>query len=305
MKTECAKELAVKMPKCIAIVLVAVTTVLMNSCVREDEELQRLLIETRAALATQTQALDNAQAQLSGSKNQKPTENFSVELTKAKARIAELTAEIAALKSSSPATLDIDTLAKKADAELMHKAKQLGEMVQKQSPSSRMEEMSVRAVQAAPQVVAPFASAITFNVFLDGRALKLVFPVTADLRGSWKLPSPDEVQKAFKEAEGQVTRNAEVAQAPAEPQTRPSAAQGDVPTFEITWPDENRAPQVRPQPSTPSPAHRSVPIASSPPIDNFAPPSQAAPAATSSPPPAAPQVPAPIMPVVGDRVIRF
>lgn len=352
--------------------LVGVLGVLMMpSCFKGDEELQRQIIELRASLDAKDKAAEKTQAEVAElqSKMQRSGNNSnaspgpsgsSEELARANVKIAELTKQLEAAKAqaASSATadasatpkIDMDALAAKLEEDLTRKAKQLRELVQKQTPSGRIDEISLKSIEYPPQLVTPFSSAITFNVSADGgQQLRLQFPVTADLGGSWKLPSPDDVQKAYKQAkdnpQGLASNNAAPPSAPASPSgtAGPSAPpqapaahgggmrQVDGNTFAFDWGDTpggaaaprqpgftqpqppSRQPQPQPQPQRPA-ANTGGPSV----ISNFVPPGSGGASPSTGPgsspapgpgAPAAPSTPAaappPVMPVVGDRVIRF
>lgn len=325
------------------VLLTVFAALMMASCAPQDEELQRQIIETRAALDARTKSLEQLQSQIAElqSQRQRPGDGAGSgeELAKARATIAELNKQIESLRSQSagtsqkgtapaPMQLDLDAMAVKLEEDLTRKAKQLRELVQKQSPNSRIDEISMKSIQYPAELVTPFNSAITFSIAMQGgRSIRLVFPVTADLGGSWKLPGPDEVQQAYKAAQEQPEGVAfsggttTPVQPAGEPQSLPSQGSGgrgssmrqvDANTFVFDWGDgptaqQPRQPQASPQPVVPRPS----PLGGAQTLNNFTPPGQM----TPQPPPSAPRqpsaspqpssVPPPVMPVVGDRVIRF
>lgn len=326
-----------------ALVVLAVTLG-MSSCAREDEELQRQLIELRSAVDSKNKSVEQLQSQITDLQNQKQRSGTSSsgaaseELAKAKVRIAELEQRLAEVSANPAATpqvgkIDMDAMAGKLEEDLTRKAKQLRELVQKQSPSSRIDEISLKTIEYPPQLVTPFTSAITFTVTVGNAApMRLMFPVTADLGGSWKLPTPDEIQKAYKAAQeqpqglaagggnggssGQPAYN-NGGGAPARNTggaSGPSMTQRQDGVFVFDWGDGPSAGQ-QPRQAPPQQAYAPAPAPAaggSQTFNNFTPPGSQpavpAPAAAQPPPAAAPQapsVPAPVMPVVGDRVIRF
>ena len=326
-----------------SVLMMVCGALMMVSCAPQDEELQRQIIETRAALDSRTKALEQVQSQIAELQSQRPRSGDAAgsgeELAKAKATIADLTKQLESLRSQSagasqkstapaPMQLDLDAMAVKLEEDLTRKAKQLRELVQKQSPNSRIDEISMKSIQYPAELVTPFNSAITFSIAMQGgRSIRLVFPVTADLGGSWKLPGPDEVQQAYKAAQEQPEGVAfsggttAPAQPTGEPQSSQAQASGgrgssmrqvDANTFVFDWGDgptaqQPRQPQASPQPVAPRPAS----TGGAQTLNNFTPPGQIAPQAPPSAPrqpSASPQpssVPPPVMPVVGDRVIRF
>jgi hypothetical protein len=249
-----------------------------------------------------------------------PTGPSAEELARAKAQITELERQLAAA-SAAPAPqmgkFDMDRMAEKLESDLAGKAKQLGEVVQKQAPADTIEEVSMKSITYPPEIVTPFSSAITYTITVagGGRSLRLMFPVTADLGGSWKLPTPDEVQRAYKAARDQpqgapiATGGGTVPVPPSTPGGSPGAAGAPRMTqrtdgvFVFDWGDGAAA---NPAPQPPQPGYTQTPPTPPPAPGGNTPPPPNRPAAPA--PPAAPQpsaVPPPVMPVVGDRVIRF
>jgi hypothetical protein len=316
--------------------LVALALVACLASCGEDEELQRQLIDLRKTVDAKNKSVEQLQAQVADlqSKAQRssgaPSGASSEDLTKAKARIAELEQRLATASAAAatPAAapqigkLDMEAMASKLEEDLTQKAKQLRALVQQQSPGSRIDEITLKSIDYPPQLITPFSSAITFTVSVGtGTPLRIMFPVTADLGGSWKLPTPDEVQKAYKAAQEQPQGG--LASSPSAPVPQGNAPSQPAPTgpgggarvtqrgdgvFVFDWGDgpPGAAPNRQPQqaytpPPTPAPA----------PSTGFVPPAPGGtppPAPTPNPPAAAPQapnVPPPVMPIVGDRVIRF
>jgi hypothetical protein len=319
---------------------------LLTSC-SDDEELRRQLIDLRGQVEDKTRAVEQLQAQVAALQSKKAavvSPELSAapiasteELTKARARIAELEqrlAEVPAAPVATPAIgkLDIETIAIHLEEDLAAKAKQLRQLVQRQSPSSRIDEISLKSIEFPPQMVTPFTSAITFTI-AEGNAppMRLMFPVTADLSGSWRLPTPDEIQKAYRAAKEQPassvasgdsigagarpqepsrTKSKSLPPAPsptAGATTRSSAGQTATTAggarmtqrpdgvFVFDWgdaPAASQTPTATRPPGTPSRAPNvSVPT---PPPAPAPPPSRGG---VTTPPP--------VMPVIGDRIIRF
>lgn len=311
-----------------------------SSCTREDEELQSQLIEVRAALDSKTKSLEQLQSQMAELQSQKQhsSSGSGEELAKAKSRITELTSQLETAKaqSGSPATtlqpmkLDLDVMAEKLEEDLDHKSRQLRDLVKKQAPDCRIATMTRKAVEFPPQLITPFSTTIALSVETgQGRQLNLVFPVTADLSGSWKLPTPDQVQSALRQAEtGNVPVPGVASTNPSTPQSAgqqstaapggnmPRVRQIDANTFYMDpWGDAagGNAQASAQAPRAPQPA-----LGAPQTFNNFTPPGQTAPQpqqpaapGPAAPAPAAPQapqapsVPPPVMPVVGDRIIRF
>jgi hypothetical protein len=323
--------------------VIALGAVLLSlcGCAREDEELQSQLVETRAALAAKTKALEQAEAQRTSQPPPAPAQPPAVsteELANARSRIADLESQLAAAKQQAsippaPAKLDLDALKDKLEGDLTNKAKTLRELLLKQAGVARIDEIGIRAIEYPPEIVAPFRSAITFALSSsDGRQLRLVFPVTADLDGSWSLPGPDKVQQAYKQVKDAAPAEPNVAAAPAEtlpanqvptpgqapgsrapsttPQLAPSGAlpsgfrQVDANTFQFDWGDGKKggAKPGMTQPASPAPPTpaSSAPVVSAPQEIRRAVPST--PAA-----PAQPEItiPKPVMPVQRDIIIKF
>jgi hypothetical protein len=305
---------------------------LLGGCARQDEELQRQLVETRAALAAKTKALEQAESQRAAPPAPAPAEPSAAsaeELAKARARIGELESQLAAAKQQAapatpsapaPAKLDLDSLREKLEADLTGKAKTLREILLKQAGVAHIDEIGIRGIEYPPEIIAPFRSAITFALSSsDGRQLRLVFPVTADLEGSWSLPGPDKVQQAYRQvkdaapAEPAVAsapvdtpRPASTLPAPAPPSQPPGSAppasgfrQLDSNTFQFDWGDGTKGGskmRTDPQPA----AAPSAPVAAAP-----EPTKRAAPAAPAAPVQPEPSVPKPVMPVQRDIIIKF
>jgi hypothetical protein len=322
-------------------------TASLSSCGKGDEELQRQLIELRGTVDAKDKAMEQLESQVASLQSQKQpavVNNIpgasAEELAKAKARIEELEQRLASASADPGAPpqigkIDMEEIASKLEEDLTRKAKQLRELVQRQSPTSRIDEISLKSIEYPPQLVTPFNSAITFTVTEGGGApMRLMFPVTADLGGSWKLPTPDEIQKAYKAAQQQPqglasggTQGAPFGQPQAanvpQQQQQPAASGGGARmtqrgdgVFVFDWGDgaASAQPQQRQQPQAqqayaPQPAQAAGPQT----YNNFVPPGQTAaqpqqqPQAPRAPAaaPQAPSVPAPVMPVVGDRIIRF
>lgn len=326
-----------------AMSLLVLSVAALTSC--EDEELQRQLIDLRSTMDAKDKSVEQLQAQITELQNQKQRNTgasgaSSEELAKAKVRIAELEQRLAEVSANPAATpqigkIDMDAMAGKLEEDLTRKAKQLRELVQRQSPSSRIDEISMKSIEYPPQLVTPFTSAITFTVTAGNAApMRLMFPVTADLGGSWKLPTPDEIQKAYKAAQEQPQGLASGGGGTV-PNAGGQGAGGGVPqadvggggarmsqrqdgVFVFDWGDgaggaQARQPQAQQPQVQPQQAYAPPPAAGpggGQTFNNFTPPGQGGvPQQPSAPPPAAapqaPAAPAPVMPVVGDRVIRF
>jgi hypothetical protein len=307
--------------------------ILLGGCAKEDEELQRQLVETRAALTAKTKALEQAESQRTSQPPPPapapPSAESTAELAKARSRIAELESQLAAAQQqapapAAPAKLDMDALKDKLEGDLTNKAKVLRELLLKQAGVAHIDEIGIRGIEYPPEIIAPFRSAITFALSAsDGRQLRLVFPVTADLEGSWSLPGPDKVQQAYKQvkdappaapAESTVAANpAETARAAngptlsspsTAPQTPPPSGfrQIDSSTFQFDWGDGKGGAKGR---SVPAPAAAATTTPSAPVVSA---PQQTRPAVPAAPTaPAQPEVavPKPVMPVQRDIIIKF
>ena len=267
--------------------------VFLCGCMKGDEELQRQLVATRTALEAKTKALDQAQSQAADS-------------AKDNARVSELEQQLAAAllqpaAPGAPQKLDLDALKDKLEADLTSKARQLRELVLKQTGAVRIDEISIKGIDYPPQIITPFRSAITFALSGDGgQAILLMFPVTADLNGSWKLPGPDKVQQAYKEAKNVIASNARAAVnaesnplSPSQGPTAPSTGtagfrQIDPNTYLFDFGDK-RGPAA-------TPGLPQSPVPSAPPSQSSASPPNPQPSVT---------VPSPIMPVQRDIIIKF
>lgn len=193
--------------------LAVLGTVALSSCAREDDALQSQIIETRAAMEQRSRELEQTQAQLNELKEKMQrmggASASSDEVARLKARNAELEDQLAAARkqtstADAPAKFDMDAIASRLEDDLTRKAKQLRELVQKQTPGGRVDEISLKSIEYPRELLATFNSAITFNILAEsGQKLRLVFPVTADLGGAWKLPAPAEVQAAYVQAQSQ------------------------------------------------------------------------------------------------------
>ncbi len=319
---------------------VVATLCTLTSCFKDDEELQRQLIELRATVEAKTKAAEKAEAEaadlrskLKNGSSSGGSGASSEDLARAKSTIADLTKQIEDLKKAAagagaggaPTKFDMDAMAAKLDEDLTRKAKQLRELVKGQISSGRIDEVALKSIEYPPQIVAPFTSAITFNVVTQaGQSIRLMFPVTADLSGSWKLPSVADVEAAYKMA----TSSPQLAGSPTggtpapppaapgvppvsgggvTPQPQPHAGGGsrvrqiDGNTFAFDWGDD---PAPSPSPA-PAPAPQPGPAAPQAPLSGQPTPGVPAPGPAAPAPAPAPAAPAPLMPVVGDKVIRF
>jgi hypothetical protein len=338
-------------------VLTALVFSTLTSCVKEDDVLQTQIIELRAALDLRTKELEESRSQLSEVKEKMQrlggVAASDQDTAKLKVRVTELEDQLAAARSqpSSTAgaaaavpTIDMDAMASRLEDDLTRKAKQLRELVQKQTPGGRVDEISLKAIDYPAELAALFNSAITFNILAEnGQRLRLMFPVTADLGGTWLLPTPAEVQAAYRQAQTQPAGMAAAPSAPqggnvggglaqtaasASPQTpstpapAPAAPSGggggmrqvDANTFVFDWGDaRSRGAAPVAAPAAPAAGPSTAPFAAPVPAPAVAsqapaPMAPAAPAAAPSAPapapaPAAP--PAPVMPVQQDITIRF
>lgn len=302
----------------ILLTIASFTAALLPSCSQEDAALQSQLVEARAALDAKSKALEKAESELARSQNHSGGAASSEEVAKLKARNSDLEEQLANARAQNAESgkapkFDMDAMAAKLEDDLTVKAKQLRELIQKQTTGGKVDEISLKAITYPSEIVTPFSSSITFSMLMDtGKSIRLMFPVTADLSGVWLLPGPDAVQKAFQQAQSQPAQQVATAPAPAVngaggsfPAAPAAAApvantgggasmrQVDGNTFVFNWGDA---------PAGNAPAQpRQAPAAA---------PSAAAPiaAAPQAPAPAAPQqsaVPAPVMPVQRDVVIKF
>jgi hypothetical protein len=190
----------------------------LPACFQGDEELQRQLIEMRAALDAKDKAVEKVQTELAelqskAQRNGGATSSgaSSEELAKARQTIEDLkrqldtakaaASSVSATAGGTPLKIDMDAMADKLEEDLTRKAKQLRELVQSQISGGRIDEISLKSIEYPPQLVTPFSSAVTFSVVTDnGTPLRLQFPVSADLGGAWKLPTAADVQVAYKAA---------------------------------------------------------------------------------------------------------
>lgn len=185
----------------------------LSSCAREDDALQSQIIETRAAMEQRNRELEQTQSQLNELKEKMQRMSgasaSSDEVARLKARNTELEDQLAAARkqtstADAPVKFDMDAIASKLEDDLTRKAKQLRELVQKQTPGGRVDEISLKSIEYPRELLVTFNSAITFNILAEsGQKMRLVFPVTADLGGTWKLPAPAEVQAAYVQAKSQ------------------------------------------------------------------------------------------------------
>lgn len=314
--------------------LVALTAALvLCGCAREDEELQRQLVETRAALAAKSKALEEAESQRNSPPPSAPAPapapasmESTAELAKARSRISELESQLAATKqrapaAAAPAKLNLDELKDKLEGDLTNKARTLRELLLKQAGVSHIDEIGIRGIEYPPEIIAPFRSAITFSLSAnDGRQLRLIFPVTADLEGSWSLPGPDKVQQAYKQVRDAPPDSANVASAPAEapspatatspprpappPPSSPSGfRQVDPNTFQFDWGDAAKtgAKSRSGQPATST----ATTTASAPGVSAPQQPKTVAPTTPAAPAQPEVSVPKPVMPVQRDIIIKF
>lgn len=333
-----------------AAVLTALALVTFTSCVKEDDVLQTQIIELRSALEQRTKELEESRSQLGEVKEKmqrlggvaasdKDTAQLKVRVTELEEQLAltRSQASSAAGAAAAAPTIDMDAMASRLEDDLTRKAKQLRELVQKQTPGGRVDEISLKAIDYPAELTALFNSAITFNILAEsGQRLRLMFPVTADLGGTWQLPTPAEVQTAYQQAKTQPagvaaapsagqggnvggglvqTAASTSSQVPSAPAPAPAGGSGmrqvDANTFVFDWGDARSrgaapaaasAPAAPPS-SAPAPAPVSVPVVASQAPAPTAPSAPAAAPPAPAPAPAAP--PAPVMPVQQDITIRF
>lgn len=298
-----------------AIAMAALAAMGLSSCSQEDAALQTQLVEARALLDAKVKALDKAEADLAKFENKSGPGISSEEIAKLKARNHELEDQLAAARAqnsagSAPPKFDMEAMAAKLEDDLTVKAKQLRELLQKQTSTGKVDEISLKAITYPAEIVTPFSSSITFSMIMeDGKNIRLMFPVTADLSGVWKLPGPDAVQKAFEQAQRQpqqLATNPPAGSGPApQSQSAPAGSSGggasmrqvDGNTFVFNWGD-GPPPAVAPAPAQP----RQAPTPNTPPAPVASAPQSTAPPAPQQP---AAAVPAPVMPVQRDVVIKF
>lgn len=307
----------------------------LSSCAREDDALQSQIIETRAAMEQRNRELEQTQSQLNDLKEKMQRMSgasaSSDEVARLKARNTELEDQLAAARkqtstADAPVKFDMDAIASKLEDDLTRKAKQLRELVQKQTPGGRVDEISLKSIEYPRELLVTFNSAITFNILAEsGEKMRLVFPVTADLGGTWKLPAPAEVQAAYVQAKSQPAgagasssgaawagAGSEIApssspapastpaaaphvaasapQAPASSGGQTGMRQVDANTFVFSWGDSRGGGgQAQPQPPRPAAqptAPAPAPVQGNTPIANFTPPGPGG--AAPAPAPAAP-----------------
>lgn len=306
--------------------------VILVGCLDGDEQLNQAVRELRAEVQKAGEVNESLTSQLNEANSkirelekkpataQEPQSKqtdaaLAAELEAAKGRIAELERAVASAdKSGKGGTLTAEglrDLAKQLQTDLMVKVNQLSDQVQAKIPSANLQDVTVKRIHPPEELATAFSSAITLT-FLDvgGQLVPLKFPVQAGLDGSWRVPTVEDVQKVFANAASggglaalQASTPAPAptpTQAPAAPQPvapSPSPGTGSSmggghPEIVIVWDPE--APAARPTAPAPNP----TPTASVP-----APPPVAPPQA-----PAVPQqssVPAAVMPVQQDIIVRF
>ncbi len=308
---------------------IAVSPLFLTGCLEGDEQLHQTVRGLRAEVqkAKETQEslvaqLNEAQAKIkqlesqpappSTAANAAPAEgNQAAELRAAQQKVVALEGALAEARSGEAASgltaESLRQLAKELQTDLMTKVNELSDQVQAKIPSADLQEVTVKRIHPPQELATAFTSAITFT-FLDGnrQPLPVRFPVQAGLDGSWRVPTVEDVQKIVSgvasgelqsAAPPQGLASAPAASAGAGGLAGPASPASGRPTFDkqadgsivINW-DANAAPA--PTPTAPPPVTTGTP-------------SQVA---TPAPAPAAPRqpaVPAPVMPVQQDIIVRF
>lgn len=245
------------------------------------------------------------------------------ELEAALKKASEVADSSATTQTAKPMTaVDLRELAKELQADLMGKVNALSDQVQEKIPSAELQEVTVKRIHPPAEVASAFSSAITFTFLNSSRqALPVRFPVQAGFDGVWRVPTVEDVQQGFNQiasgealvaaGAGNVTGGQAVAPSSVTPNpggVAPSSnpVSGGRPTFDkqadgsivINW-DANA-------PAIPAPATAPVSAGVAPAVPATAP--TVAPAQSQSVAPAAaqtPRVPAPVMPVQQDIIVRF
>jgi hypothetical protein len=300
------------------------TAALLAGCAKQDEEMQREMVELRATVQAKNRELEDLRAKANTPPVTSPTHPPAVseaDMSKAKARISELEGEVAKLNEqlkhppepeipqAISMKFDADALKDKLEDNLTRKASELRELVLRQSGITGITEISIKRVVLPPEVISPFHSAITFTLMDNGKPLRVQFPVTADFSGSWRLPSPDKIQQACQQAREQMAAGPPPEPLPPSPPSVAPVASAPAPA-----PAESSAPRpVPPQalPTSHTPSMKRVDANTF--VMDWGDKSASSAPAPSSPASHAPSgqgtapahVPAPVMPVQRDIIIKF
>jgi hypothetical protein len=321
---------------CASLVLKAVWVLplLLTGCLDGDAQLQQelrdLRVEAQQAKAKQEELqgeLAEARERIKQTESQ-PTAKQAMESGDEAGKAALRKASVVA--DSSPTTqtekpmtaVDLRELAKELQADLMGKVNALSDQVQEKIPSAELQEVTVKRIHPPAEVASAFSSAITFTFLNSSRqALPVRFPVQAGFDGVWRVPTVEDVQSGFNQIAsgealvaggagnatgGQAVAASSVAPNPTGVAPSSNPVSGGRPTFDkqadgsivINW-DANA-------PAIPAPATAPVSAGVAPAVPVTAP--TVAPAQSQSVAPAAaqtPRVPAPVMPVQQDIIVRF
>ncbi len=303
--------------------------VLLSGCLGEDEQLQQQLRDLRAEVKAAEDRATEAEEKVRelSSKVPEPATTPSVSavdpaaLKSAKDRIAQLERELADAKaapppSSAPAQTaeSYKALAKQLQTDLMQKVSELSDQLQAQIPSADVQEVTVKRIRPPEEIATAFSSAITFTLLDASRQpVPLSFPVQAGLDGAWKIPTVEDVKRVYGEVARGIPQSAPASNtaatgspaAASQPASGTAAAPGagqagfvkqSDGSILVNW-DEN----ARAAAPSPPPATASAPSAPAPAPSAAAPTPQPA----APPRPAAPTIPAPVMPVQQDIIVRF
>jgi hypothetical protein len=306
---------------------IAASSLFLTGCLEGDEQLHQTVRGLRAEVqkAKETQEslvaqLNEAQAKIKQLESQPATSNtlanaapadsnHAAELQAVQQKVVELEGALAEARSGEVAggltAESLRQLAKELQTDLMTKVNELSDQVQAKIPSADLQEVTVKRIHPPQELATAFTSAITFT-FLDGnrQPLPVRFPVQAGLDGSWRVPTVEDVQKIVSGvASGELqsaTPSQGLASAPAAPAgggglAGPASAGAGRPTFDkqadgsivINW-DANAAPAPPPPMTTGTPSPVGTPAPGPAPAT-----------------PRQPAVPAPVMPVQQDIIVRF
>lgn len=299
---------------------------LLSSCLGEDEQLHQQMKSLRAELNAAEQKAAEAEEKIRELQSKVPqipstpaaSPDDAAELASAREKIATLEKQLAEAKATPASSAPVQTaesykeLAKHLQTELMQKVSELSDLLQAQIPSADVQDVTVKRIRPPEEIATAFSSAITFTLLDRSRQpVPLSFPVQAGLDGTWKIPTVEDVKRVYADVSQGVPQSAPASAPQTTPGTPSAVASNAAPaapsgggagfvkqsdgSILVNWDDS--APAAR----TPTPAPATT-AAATPPRQAPAPTPAPAPAPAA---PTTPNIPAPVMPVQQDIIVRF
>ena len=301
---------------------------ILSGCLGEDEQLHQQMKSLRAELRAAEEKVTEAEErirELQSKESSTPVTPAagsvdSSELSAAREKIAALEKQLAEAKAAPPSKAPVQTaesykeLAKHLQTELMQKVSELSDLLQAQIPSADVQDVTVKRIRPPEEIATAFSSAITFTLLDRNRQpVPLSFPVQAGLDGAWKIPSVEDVKRVYADVSQGIPQSAPASPAQPAPGSPSGVATNPPPaapsgggagfvkqsdgSILVNWDDS--APAARPS----APAASTT--ASTPPPSTPAQPAAAPAPAPAPATPSTPNIPAPVMPVQQDIIVRF